>query len=251
MELTDESKAGLVDIIYYTDPLCCWSWAFEPQWRRLLYEYEGQLSYRYCMSGLLPSWNNYNDSVNNVTRPIQMGPVWMHAQQLSGMPIQHTVWMKDPPSSSYLACIAVKCAALQSSRAGEMYLRLLREALMIEGKNTAKRAVLTEKAEQLAALVPGFSVELFREDMKNDKGLEAFRKDLNEVQRHHISRFPSLVIRNRSGQAVLFSGYRPYSVLTDALRQIAPLEKTNPVRNPEKYKALWPLATEREMAEFE
>ena len=71
MELKQKSKArrqalkqpGL-EIIYYTDPLCCWSWAFEPQWRRLLFELKDKISYRYCMGGLLPRWKNYNDSVN-------------------------------------------------------------------------------------------------------------------------------------------------------------------------------------------
>lgn len=115
----ENSKADLLEITYYTDPLCCWSWAFEPQWRRFLYEFRGKIRYRYCMGGLLPQWNNYNDAINSVTRPIQRGPVWMHAKQMSGMPIDQNIWMRDPPSSSYPACIAVKCAALQSPYAEE------------------------------------------------------------------------------------------------------------------------------------
>src|ERR1044072_7891663 len=95
------SNADQVEIVYYTDPLCCWSWAFEPQWRRLLFEYQGDIEWKYCMGGLLPAWDSYDDTVNNVTRPIQMGPVWMHAAQVSGMPIQTRIWMNDPPASSY------------------------------------------------------------------------------------------------------------------------------------------------------
>ena len=30
-----EAESVSLSIEYYTDPLCCWSWAFEPQWRRL------------------------------------------------------------------------------------------------------------------------------------------------------------------------------------------------------------------------
>lgn len=251
MELTDESKAGLVDIIYYTDPLCCWSWAFEPQWRRLLYDYEGQITYRYCMGGLLPSWNNYTDAVNNVSRPIQMGPVWMHAKQLSGMPIEHNVWMADPPSSSYTACIAVKSVGLQSPKAEELYLRLMREAIMLKGKNIGKQEVQWKLADDLAGLVPGFSVSRFREDMKNDNGLEAFRTDLQEVQRHSINRFPSLVIRNHSNRAILVAGYRSYDVLAGAIQQLVPLIKSNSKPVTEEYKQRWPFATERELAELQ
>src|SRR4051794_10923157 len=82
-----QPQADRVEISYYTDPLCCWSWAFEPQWRKLKFEYEGKISWRYCMSGLIPSWNDYNDPMHSVSRPIQMGPVWMHAMELSGMPM--------------------------------------------------------------------------------------------------------------------------------------------------------------------
>src|SRR4051794_14473222 len=101
----ESEMAGLLDITYYTNPLCCWSWGFEPQWRKLLYTFKDVITYRYRMCGLLPGWKNYHDSVNAVSRPMQMGPVWMHAAQLSGMPVQPNIWITDPPSSSYPACL--------------------------------------------------------------------------------------------------------------------------------------------------
>src|SRR4051812_2644561 len=104
----------MLNITYYTDPLCCWSWAFEPQWRRLLFEYGEQITFQLKMGGLIPAWNAYHDATNHVSRPIQMGPVWMHASQLSGMPMNTRIWMENPPASSYPACIAVCCAGLQS-----------------------------------------------------------------------------------------------------------------------------------------
>src|SRR5436305_1999889 len=95
-------KADQLQIVYYTDPLCCWSWAMEPQLRRIQFEFR-EISWRYCMGGLLPEWKNYNHEVNSVSRPIQIGPVWMHAGQVSGMPMDTTIWMRDPPQSSYPA----------------------------------------------------------------------------------------------------------------------------------------------------
>lgn len=86
------------------------------------------------MGGLIPSWTNFHDEVNAVTRPVQMGPVWMHAGQVANRPIHHLLWMKNPPSSSYPACIAVKSAQLQSGGHGESLLQRLREAAMVEEK---------------------------------------------------------------------------------------------------------------------
>ncbi|HXR84445.1 MAG TPA: DsbA family protein [Hanamia sp.] len=243
------NQTGLLEITYYTDPLCCWSWAFEPQWRRLLYELKGKVKYRYCMAGLLPGWNNYNDSVNSVTRPIQMGPVWMHAKELSGMPIEQNIWITDPPSSSYPACIAVKCAAFQSLRAEEHFLRMLREAVMMQGENISKEEVLFSLAEKLEAADAEFKVTKFKEDVKSDRAVEALRKDLQEVQYHNITRFPALVVRNKNNKGVLISGYRPYSVLLDPIKQMIEVKQSKRI-NPKKYKDHWPFITERELAEI-
>jgi len=242
-------KSGL-EITYYTDPLCCWSWGFEPQWRRLLYELKDQIRYRYCMGGLLPKWKNYNDNLNSVTRPIQMGPVWMHAKEISGMPMDYNIWMRDPPSSSYPACVAVKCASIQSFRAQERYLRMLREELMINGKNISNRTVLFEIAEKLEKEIPGFDAARFEEDFKNDAALDAFKKDLQEIQYHRINRFPTLVIRTADKKGVLISGYRPYSLLIESIRQFTDLNLPKKI-NAKAYTKYWGSLTERELREIE
>src|SRR5690606_17166903 len=108
------------------------------------YEYSGKIMWRYRMGGLLPSWNNFNDPMNDVSRPIQMGPIWADVKHRSGMPINNMVWINDPPDSSYPACIAVKCASLQSPDAAEAYLRKTREAVMVDGKNISKQNVLLD-----------------------------------------------------------------------------------------------------------
>src|SRR5438128_964944 len=138
----EQNKADRVEIIFYTDPLCCWSWAFEPQWRRLQYEFQDQLAFRYVMTGLLPGWKNYSDPVYSVSKPMQMGPVWLEASETSGMPIYDRIWVEDPPASSYPACIAVKSMQLQSQTAAVKYLRRLRETVMLQGENIAKQTIL-------------------------------------------------------------------------------------------------------------
>src|SRR5690606_7982835 len=133
----------------------------------------------------------------------QMGPVWMHAGQLSGMPVEHNVWMRDPPASSYPACMAVKCAATQSVQAEDAYLRLLREAVMIRAKDISRQKVLLDMAGDLLAIMPDFNVRKFKEDIKNESGLEDFRNDMQETQYRNINRFPSLIVKNSNNQAVI------------------------------------------------
>jgi predicted DsbA family dithiol-disulfide isomerase len=183
---------------------------------------------------------------------MQMGPVWLEASQASGMPIHDKLWVEDAPASSFPACIAVKCAQLQSEIAGTKYLRLLRQAVMLHGKNIAKQDVLINVAEKLAADIPGIlNTTQFRNDLTSDTGLEAFRADWQEVQNRNISRFPSLIIRGPLGQAIMITGYRPYPVLLEAIKQVAPLiEPTNHLPSPDAYAQYWGDITQRELDEL-
>ena len=159
------TPAPVLQITYYTDPLCVWSWAFEPQWRRLRYEFGDQLRWRYRMGGLIRDWRTFSDPLNDISRPVQMGPLWSQARHTSGMPINDRIWFDDPPTSSYPACLAVKAAELQSQGAGERYLRRVREAVMLEGRNVTKRDVLLMLAVDLAHEDEAFDAERFVRDL--------------------------------------------------------------------------------------
>lgn len=207
-----------LDVTYYTDPLCCWSWSFEKEWNRLTASLAGEATYRYCMGGLIPDWKNYRDELHCVSRPVQMGPVWMHAAQVGGMPIRHSIWATDPPMSSYPACMAVKCAALQSDRAGEIFLRRARETVMTKGINIARKKELLEIAKGMAAEDPALmDVAAFREAMTNGQGMEALRQDLKEVQLLRISRFPTLVVRHPAGPPAMITGFRKAETVLDII----------------------------------
>jgi predicted DsbA family dithiol-disulfide isomerase len=244
------NEADGIAVTYYTDPLCCWSWAMEPHLRRLQYEFGANITWRYCMGGLLPSWKNFNDPVNAVSRPLQMGPVWMHAARLSGMSIDHNLWMRDPPTSSYPACIAFKSVQIQSTQYAELYLRLLREACMLHGKNISRQEELVTLAKRLNQYYPDFNLSVFKEDLLNGKGREAFRVDLNEVNCSNIVRFPSMIFRKRDQPSILFTGYRSYKALLEIIERMAPdLRKQREVNDPETYRSHWVTITDKEVDE--
>jgi putative protein-disulfide isomerase len=219
---TDKNgTADQLEIIYFTDPLCCWSWGFEPQWRRLLLQYGNKIRWRYCMGGLLPSWKNFIDPLNSVNRPVQMGPVWMEASHITGMPIESSIWIQDPPQSSYPACIAVKAAGLQSFFAEETYLRKLREAIMIHKQNIAGLSVLLNIAADIAAMLPAsFDYQQFSNDIHSEEALEAFRKDIAEVGSKHINRFPTLLFRMPGKPSLIMTGYRPFKAVSTILDEL-------------------------------
>jgi predicted DsbA family dithiol-disulfide isomerase len=206
----------MVEIIYYTDPLCCWSYAMSPQWDRFCREYENQLKVIYKMGGLLPSWGLYGDEVHSIRKPLQMGPEWLHARHVSGVYIEDRIWVADPPASSFPACIAVKSAQLQSAVWGARYLALARKAVMAEGRNIARLDVLTSLAAEMAGVEAGFDLPLFLQDL-NGRGVAAFRDDWKEVRYQGINRFPTFVIRNTDHRVIMLRGYQGYEELKKAL----------------------------------
>jgi predicted DsbA family dithiol-disulfide isomerase len=214
-----------VFVEYYTDPLCSWSWAFEAQWRRLRYECAGRLGWRYHMGGLLPNWQSYDDPFNDIGSPTQMGPQWLHVSELSGTPLDGHLWQRDPPASSYPACIAVKAAQCQGQAVEESYLRRLREAVMLEQRNIARQDILLEVAQQTARAAPkkpSLDLDRFSADLNMPQTMEAFRQDLREAAYHGIGRFPTLIVRCFDGHGIVLVGYRPYDVLKAALEHLVP-----------------------------
>ena len=241
-----------IEATYFTDPLCSWSWAFEAVWRRLRYELADRLSWRYALGGMIPDWQTFNDPLHSVHRPAQMGPSWYEVRHLTGMPIDEMIWLQDPPASSYPACVAVKAAARQGKAIEEAYLRRLREAVMLERRNVARREVLVELFDELPGELPDDpppAGDRFRRDLVGKEALEAFREDLKDAGYREIGRFPALVLRGGNGRAVLVVGYRPYPVFREALAAVAPdLEPARTATDPVAYALHWGSITAAEVA---
>ncbi|MCC8360434.1 DsbA family protein [Salinimicrobium sediminilitoris] len=234
-------------IEYFTDPLCCWSWAFEPQLRKLRFLLKDRLHLTYVMGGLLRDWKNYNDQMNDIARPAQMGPLWMQARHMSGQPIEENIWISNPIDTSYLACMAVKAAALQSKIAEEAMLRKLREAVMIDKKNIGEVEVILEIAgelEQAKVLKKG----KFREDLFSDELSHLFKQDLDRTKASGISRFPSLLISYKD-KTYQVTGYRPFSELKKTFSLMDPNLDLNEVIDQEVYSNSWENLTDRELLE--
>lgn len=212
-----------IRIEYFTDPLCCWSWAFEQPWRQLRAALGAQLSWRYCMGGLIADWDHYVDSLHSISRPAQMAPLWYEVRQTCGVALDEGIWLEDPPASSYPACLAFQAAQLQSPQAGELMLGKLREAVMLQRCNIARWDVIYELAQELAEQHPEcFDARRFAGALDGEEAAAAFREDLMQARYRQISRFPALVVSSKEGPAALLIGYRPYDVLRETLEQLAP-----------------------------
>jgi putative protein-disulfide isomerase len=208
-----------VEVRYYTDPACSWSWASEPKLRRLMWEFGEETRFTWVMGGLARSYETeeYWDLITE----------WLDVAAESGMPVDARLWSQNPIASTYPACQAVKAAVEQGPDAGYRYLRRLREGLMTERK----------KLDHVEALVgeagpAGLDVERFRIDLNSNAITEAFAADLDaarnpppeardrgktgETEGHERVTFPSALFRGDDGAERGVWGWSPYDSYREA-----------------------------------
>ena len=221
MTTVGATTPGVVRIEYYTDPLCCWSWAFEPVVRQLRQRFGSSLEWSIVLGGMIETWATFRDPMNDVGAPPQLAPLWHMAARATGVPIDPAIWHVDPPASSYPASVAVKAAGLQGVQAAEAYLGLARQAVMTRRLNIARRDVLVALGGELAASgACAFDIATFQSDLGGPDAIEAFRADLQRARFLRIGRFPTLIVHGPAGSRIAV-GYRPADVMERILAAVA------------------------------
>jgi putative protein-disulfide isomerase len=192
-----------VEVRYYTDPACPWSWALEPIVRRLMVEFGEGLAWTYVMGGLARNYDqgDTGDKGEVYSRLISH---WLDVADVGGMPLDPRIWTEGPIGSSYPACMAVKAAAEQGDP--YRYLRELREGLFC-----FRRKLDTTEALVEAARAAGLSVDRFRVDLGSNAIVEAFGYDLEDFRSRELE-LPSMVVGDR-----VVSGFATYEEYREAV----------------------------------
>jgi predicted DsbA family dithiol-disulfide isomerase len=158
-----------VQVRFYTDPACPWSWAAEPAVRRLMWEFEGELEFVWVMGGLARGYERAD--------PLELISLWLEDAAAGGMPCDPRIWTENPLESTYPACQAVKAAAEQGADAGYRYLRTLREGIMFERRKLDHADALIDAAGRAR-----IDRQRFEVDLRSHAITEAFGADLDEVR---------------------------------------------------------------------
>ena len=171
-----------VQVRFYTDPACPWSWAAEPALRRLMWEFEGALEFTWVMGGLARRYGReYRDEEGRIGSGTDcfadLISHWLMVAADGLMPTDPRLWAESPLSSTYPACQAVKAAAEQGWEPAYRYLRRLREGLMFERRKLDHPEALLAAAGEARLDRKRFEIDLFSEAIT-----EAFAADLDEVR---------------------------------------------------------------------
>jgi putative protein-disulfide isomerase len=178
-----------VAVTVFSDPFCPWSWGAEPQLRRLQVEFGAGLRYTFVIVGLRRTIER-SDAV-------ALAADLVDAAADSGMPADPRVFLRDPPSSTHPAGLAVSAVADQADPAP--YLRRLREAIMVEGRRMDTAPALLDAARETG----GLDLERLKVDFGSSAIVERFAAD---VERGRGVTTPAF----RFGDGPLVEGFGAY-----------------------------------------
>ena len=101
-----------VEVRYYSDPACTWSWAAEAPLRRLMWEFEGQLDFVWAMGGLARRFgSSYRDSEGEIGNGpdcyADLMSHWLNVAGRTGMPCDPRLWTETPISSTFPSAVFI------------------------------------------------------------------------------------------------------------------------------------------------
>lgn len=249
-----------MQVRFYTDPVCVWSWGAEPLLRRLLWEFEGELEFVWVMGGLA---RHYGREYRDEEGGIGSGPDcfadlmshWLNVAGRTGMPCDPRLWTANPIASTHPVCVAVEAAAEQGWEAGYAYLRRVREGLFCECRKLDEHDLLVEEAA-----AAGLDPVRFEAALGSDEAAEAFAAHMEEARdvpdearaakklsqtegRERLS-FPSAVFIGTDGGRHGVWGWQPLEAYRDAaLAAGAPPVNSGPLPPLEAIARFGPIAT--------
>lgn len=213
---------NIVEVIEFTDPTCPWCYGTEPLLRKLETRFRNQIAIGFIMGGLVEDVRNVSDAfddpkANVIESNKAVARHWLHTSQVHGMPVStksFSLFSYDYPSS-YSQCIAFKAAQFQGDAFANEYLRRIREATALEGRQTTRQDVLVELASE-----SGINIIEFFERLKNGDARKAFEHDLKQNEKYHIETLPSWLLRHESKEVVLH-GIQTFDALKEAITAIS------------------------------
>ncbi|MCD6013496.1 MAG: hypothetical protein K0Q79_3358 [Flavipsychrobacter sp.] len=240
----DYSAAGknkLIQVLYFTDPICSTCWIIQPLLRKLSLEYGKYIHIEYRMGGLLPSWDNYNKG--KIRKPSDAAKHWEEVCVSHEMPLDGDIWEEDPLPSSYPPSIAFKAAQMQDTGKAILFLRRIKEMVFLEKKNIIRWPFLEKAAFEVGL----DSARLLRDF--DGKAKEMFRDDLILADQLGVRSFPTLFFRNGSDQQFAIRGFQPYQNFEDIVYKLIPGAEKEEI-NPDPYYLFnqFPTMTNKEFA---
>lgn len=206
-----------VKVDFYTDPLCAWSYAYEPTIDAIIREYRDKIDFQFRSLPILDRIQGEPGPGEKKHTPEEMRKTWSRIAEKTGAKIDSALWDERPPHSSWPSNRATKAALRQGFEKGHGYLRSLRQAIMQERRNPSDLENLKEIAER-----SGLDMERFYDDMTTNafEIEQEIADDKIEAAQHCVTSTPTLVMQNDDGDKIIVHGTLDQEVVSRSIRSL-------------------------------
>ena len=223
MQVIDFSQPReVIDLYYFTDPICSHCWALEPALRKFQAQYGKYFRFHTVMGGLLKEWNGFADKANGIGGPADVAGHWREVGEHSRMPIDGSVWLEDPIHSSYPPSRVFAVIKKKDPELANVFLRKIREALFVFNQNIAKDDVLIDILNGL-----NLNGEEIIKEAHSSEGETLLQQEFSIAKNLGVRGFPTIIMVNEENKGVKLVGARSVSDYVSGLKEV--LLKTDKV----------------------
>jgi len=234
MQVIDFSqKRKSIDVYYVTDPICSHCWALEPVLRRFVEQYGHYVNFHTIMGGLLEKWAGFADVSNGISSPSDVAGHWREVGEHSRMPIDGTLWLKNPIQSSYPPSRVFKVIQKHNGDLANVFLRRAREAVFVFNQNIAEDSVLIGIVNNL-----GLDGEKIVKEAELPIGQQLLTEDFELASQLGVRGFPTIIMLNEENKGVKIVGSRTLDSYTSGLKQVLNLDELQPKQQPALFSLL-------------
>ncbi|WP_138159242.1 DsbA family protein [Peptoniphilus catoniae] len=210
----------------FSDAVCTWSYGEEKVLRAIDYIYKGQIEFVNTMGGLIADYRdilpmNMKDKDSDEMANKILLTIWKSGSDIHKMPIMNKtpkLLSRENPST-YFINRAFVTARLLDPKMANSYLRELRLATILYGRNTMDINVLVDIASKL-----GIDREDFRETFESESS-EEFLSDRMKTFDRRLEAFPNFMYTDEKGKEYIIKGYKNKKELIDFIDRFSNLEK--------------------------
>ena len=205
-------------IAHFTDPLCFWCYAMEPEIRKVRMLLGDRLDYRIVMGVLsadvheLTGFDDWSEMRYSFFR-IELADHLAKAAKQVGMPFCIDYLETGSPEEFVSLPLSKAYCAMRIIDEGiaEAYLRRMRECVYAEGRSLGSSEKLVELAREFPV-----DAERFQALLESDEAGDALLEGVNECRAYNVTGFPTLLMEYGESK-VIISGYCDYSQLRRAI----------------------------------
>lgn len=216
--MSEETK---LKISHFTDPMCFWCYAMEPEVRKIRMLLGEQLDYRIVMGVLSSEVHEFvgDDELSQVryeTFRNQLANYLISAAEQVGMPMSPEYMQTCSPEELVSKPLSRAYCAMKMTDedTAEAFLRRMRECIFAEGRSLLG----TDKLVELAREFP-IDAELFRENLESGVADSVLQEGVDECWAYNVTAFPSLLMEYGENR-IMVQGYRNYAELRNAIVRV-------------------------------